>query len=111
LTHISEHCQECKNYNSMFAIISGLGHGSVSRLKLSWEKLPAKYIKLFEVRWYKLSWETLPAKYIKLFEVCFYKLSWETLPAKYIKLFEVRCFKLSWETLPAKYYLRYVKTI
>jgi len=47
---ILEHCHECKNYNSMFAIISGLGHGSVSRLKQTWDKLPAKYLKLFEVR-------------------------------------------------------------
>ena len=31
----------------MFAIISGLGHAAVSRLKLSWEKLPSKYQKLF----------------------------------------------------------------
>ena len=34
----------------MFAIVSGLGHGSVSRLKASWDRLPAKYNKLFEVR-------------------------------------------------------------
>jgi len=33
----------------MFAILSGLGHGSVSRLKQTWEKLPAKYVKMFEV--------------------------------------------------------------
>lgn len=31
----------------MFAIISGLGHGAVSRLRLSWEKLPSKYQRLF----------------------------------------------------------------
>ena len=31
----------------MFAIISGLGHAAVSRLKSSWEKLPSKYIRLF----------------------------------------------------------------
>ena len=31
----------------MFAIISVLGHAAVSRLKLSWEKLPSKYQKLF----------------------------------------------------------------
>ncbi len=31
----------------MFAIISGLGHGAVSRLKSSWEKLPTKYQKTF----------------------------------------------------------------
>ena len=32
----------------MFAIVSGLGHGSVSRLRCSWEKLPTKYMKVFE---------------------------------------------------------------
>jgi Rap guanine nucleotide exchange factor 2 len=32
----------------MFSIISGLSHGSVSRLKQTWERLPAKYLKLFK---------------------------------------------------------------
>lgn len=31
----------------MFAIISGLGHGAVSRLRVSWEKLSTKYQRLF----------------------------------------------------------------
>lgn len=31
----------------MFAIISGLGHGAVSRLRLTWEKVPSKYQKTF----------------------------------------------------------------
>lgn len=31
----------------MFAIISGLGHAAVSRLRMTWEKLPSKYQKLF----------------------------------------------------------------
>lgn len=44
---VARHCKECKNFNSMFAIISGLGHGAVSRLRMSWEKLPTKYLKLF----------------------------------------------------------------
>ena len=44
---ISRQCKETQNFNSMFAIISGLGHAAVSRLKLSWEKLPSKYQKLF----------------------------------------------------------------
>lgn len=44
---IARHCKECKNFNSVFAIISGLGHASVSRLRMSWEKLPSKYQKLF----------------------------------------------------------------
>jgi Rap guanine nucleotide exchange factor 2 len=28
-------------------IISGLGHGAVSRLRQSWDKLPGKYSRLF----------------------------------------------------------------
>lgn len=44
---IARHCKECKNFNSVFAIISGLGHTSISRLRLTWEKLPNKYQKLF----------------------------------------------------------------
>ncbi|XP_070526407.1 rap guanine nucleotide exchange factor 6 isoform X2 [Cardiocondyla obscurior] len=44
---IARQCKECKNFNSMFAIVSGLGHGSVSRLRASWEKLPTKYQRLF----------------------------------------------------------------
>ncbi|KAG8184598.1 hypothetical protein JTE90_005212 [Oedothorax gibbosus] len=45
---VARQCKECKNFNSMFAILSGLGHGAVSRLRLTWEKLPSKYAKLFE---------------------------------------------------------------
>ncbi|XP_021180646.2 rap guanine nucleotide exchange factor 6 isoform X2 [Fundulus heteroclitus] len=45
---IALHCRECKNFNSMFAIISGLNLAPVNRLRSSWEKLPSKYEKLFE---------------------------------------------------------------
>lgn len=44
---IARHCKECKNFNSVFAIVSGLGHASISRLRLTWEKLPSKYQKVF----------------------------------------------------------------
>ncbi|XP_029439426.1 rap guanine nucleotide exchange factor 6-like isoform X1 [Rhinatrema bivittatum] len=43
---ISLHCRECKNFNSMFAVISGLNLASVTRLRGTWEKLPSKYEKL-----------------------------------------------------------------
>ena len=33
----------------MFAIISGLDHKAVQRLQASWERVPEKYKKLFEV--------------------------------------------------------------
>ena len=41
-------CKECKNFNSMFAILSGLGHGSVSRLKQTWERLTSKYQRMYQ---------------------------------------------------------------
>ncbi|XP_033123026.1 rap guanine nucleotide exchange factor 6-like isoform X8 [Anneissia japonica] len=44
---LARHCKDTKNFNSMFAIISGLGHGSVSRLRNTWDKLPNKYTKTF----------------------------------------------------------------
>ncbi|XP_030644191.1 rap guanine nucleotide exchange factor 2 isoform X2 [Chanos chanos] len=43
---IALHCRECKNFNSMFSIISGLNLAPVSRLHGTWEKLPSKYEKL-----------------------------------------------------------------
>ncbi|KAJ7381149.1 hypothetical protein OS493_004747 [Desmophyllum pertusum] len=45
---IARHCKECKNYNSLFAIISGLGHSTVQRLKNTWDKLPTRHSKAFE---------------------------------------------------------------
>ncbi|KAL4640385.1 rap guanine nucleotide exchange factor 2 isoform X2 [Arapaima gigas] len=45
---IALHCRECKNFNSMFAIISGLNLAPVARLRGTWEKLPSKYEKLFQ---------------------------------------------------------------
>ena len=44
---VARQCKETQNFNSMFAIVSGLGHGSVARLKSTWEKLPSKYQRLF----------------------------------------------------------------
>ncbi|XP_053319287.1 rap guanine nucleotide exchange factor 6 isoform X3 [Spea bombifrons] len=43
---IALHCRECRNFNSMFAIISGLNLAPVARLRGTWEKLPSKYEKL-----------------------------------------------------------------
>ncbi|XP_017318749.2 rap guanine nucleotide exchange factor 2-like [Ictalurus punctatus] len=44
---IALYCRECKNFNSMFAIISGLNLAPVSRMRGTWKKLPSKYEKLF----------------------------------------------------------------
>jgi Rap guanine nucleotide exchange factor 2 len=38
-----------KNFNSMFAILSGLDHKAVQRLQATWERVPDKYKKMFEV--------------------------------------------------------------
>ncbi|XP_066256512.1 rap guanine nucleotide exchange factor 6 isoform X3 [Euwallacea similis] len=44
---VARQCKECKNFNSMFAILSGLGHGAVTRLRQTWDKLPGKYQRIF----------------------------------------------------------------
>lgn len=40
-----------KNFNSMFSIISGLDHKTVQRLQSTWERVPDKYKKMFEVNY------------------------------------------------------------
>ncbi|CAF0905105.1 unnamed protein product [Adineta ricciae] len=45
---IAKCCKDMKNFNSMFAIISGLDHKTVQRLQATWERVPEKYKKLFE---------------------------------------------------------------
>lgn len=40
---IADCCRQLKNFNSLFNIISGLSHNAVSRLKITWEKLPLKH--------------------------------------------------------------------
>lgn len=42
---IADVCKECKNFNSLFAILSGLDHSSVVRLKETWDKVSSKYKK------------------------------------------------------------------
>ena len=46
---IAHICKECKNFNSLFAILSGLDHLSVTRLKETWEKVSTKYKKILKV--------------------------------------------------------------
>ncbi|KAK1336882.1 hypothetical protein QTO34_002918, partial [Cnephaeus nilssonii] len=40
-------CKEYKNLNSFFAIVMGLSNVAVSRLALTWEKLPSKFKKFY----------------------------------------------------------------
>ncbi|XP_035940717.1 rap guanine nucleotide exchange factor 4 isoform X3 [Halichoerus grypus] len=44
---IAAHCKEYKNLNSFFAIVMGLSNVAVSRLVLTWEKLPSKFKKFY----------------------------------------------------------------
>ncbi|XP_072927515.1 rap guanine nucleotide exchange factor-like 1 isoform X2 [Hemitrygon akajei] len=48
LIHMAALCKEKQNLFSFFAIIMGLCNAAVSRLCLTWEKLPAKCKKLFQ---------------------------------------------------------------
>ncbi|CAF4421277.1 unnamed protein product, partial [Rotaria magnacalcarata] len=42
LIKIAKCCKDMKNFNSMFAIVSGLDHKSVQRLQSTWERVPDK---------------------------------------------------------------------
>lgn len=41
-------CREIRNFNTMFAITSGLTYGALSRLKTTWEKVSNRYIREIE---------------------------------------------------------------
>uniref|UniRef100_A0A0N5AB86 Rap guanine nucleotide exchange factor 2 n=1 Tax=Syphacia muris TaxID=451379 RepID=A0A0N5AB86_9BILA len=45
---IARYCRDFRNFNSMFAIMSGLDKPAVRRLHHTWERVPSKYIKMFE---------------------------------------------------------------
>ncbi|KAL5281093.1 RAPGEF2 family protein [Megaselia abdita] len=44
---IARFSKEKRNFNCFFAVLSGLGHGAVGRLRSSWEKVPGKYLRVF----------------------------------------------------------------
>lgn len=43
----AEYCKDFNNFNSMFAILSGLGNMSVNRLRQTWTRVPNRYLKIF----------------------------------------------------------------
>jgi len=43
---VAKQCKEVQNFNSMFAVISGLNHHAIARMKQTWERVPEKYTKL-----------------------------------------------------------------
>ncbi|VDK71703.1 unnamed protein product, partial [Onchocerca ochengi] len=45
---IARYCRDFRNFNSMFAIVSGLEKPAVRRLHHTWERVPSKYMKMFE---------------------------------------------------------------
>ncbi|KHJ94971.1 RasGEF domain protein [Oesophagostomum dentatum] len=45
---IARHCRELRNFNSMFAIMSGLDKPAVRRLHSTWERISGKYIRMLE---------------------------------------------------------------
>jgi Rap guanine nucleotide exchange factor 2 len=45
---IARQCRDFKNFNSMFAIMSGLEKPAVRRLHHSWEKVAGKYMRWFD---------------------------------------------------------------
>eukprot|EP00048_Salpingoeca_helianthica_P004356 m.76061 g.76061 ORF g.76061 m.76061 type:complete len:1432 (+) comp13158_c0_seq2:20-4315(+) len=45
---LARHCHDHRNFNSMFAIISGLGSPPVARLKQTWERVPSKASAAYE---------------------------------------------------------------
>ena len=43
---VAQICKDCKNFNSLLSIVSGLDHLTVTRLKDTWEKVSNKYMKI-----------------------------------------------------------------
>lgn len=46
---IAKYCKDWNNYNSMFAVLSGLSKPAIDRLHATWEKVPSKYKNLLQV--------------------------------------------------------------
>ncbi|XP_071445766.1 rap guanine nucleotide exchange factor 4 [Hetaerina americana] len=44
---LAAYCKEYQNLNAFFAVVMGLSNMAVSRLSLTWEKIPSKFRKMF----------------------------------------------------------------
>lgn len=63
---VADVCSQLRNYNSMFAIISGLGHSCVSRLRSTFDKLKPKYKNQLE----KMRTLFDPSKNMSNYRIC-----------------------------------------
>ncbi|XP_023680035.1 rap guanine nucleotide exchange factor 5-like [Paramormyrops kingsleyae] len=73
---IAAHCKAQRNLNSFFAIIMGLNTAAVSRLSLTWEKVPCKFRKLFS----ELEMLTDPSLNHKVYRDIFKKMKPPKIP-------------------------------
>lgn len=65
---IAHVCKECKNFNSLLSIVSGLENFTVTRLKDTWEKVSLKYKKILQDLKMLLDPSFNMAKYRNLFK-------------------------------------------
>ena len=49
LIECAQQCKEMKNFNTSYAIIAGLNHGSITRLKQTWDKVPKQTMKTYKL--------------------------------------------------------------
>ncbi|KAL2080637.1 hypothetical protein ACEWY4_024430 [Coilia grayii] len=73
---IAAHCKAQRNLNSSFAIIMGLNTAAVSRLNITWEKVPGKFKKLFS----ELELLTDPSMNHKAYRDAFRKMKSPKIP-------------------------------
>eukprot|EP01091_Cochliopodium_minus_P021005 TRINITY_DN9411_c0_g1_i1.p1 TRINITY_DN9411_c0_g1~~TRINITY_DN9411_c0_g1_i1.p1 ORF type:complete len:913 (-),score=267.88 TRINITY_DN9411_c0_g1_i1:48-2786(-) len=49
LIEIAWECKQAKNFNTSYSLYAGLNHGSITRLKQTWDKLPKNTIKIYKL--------------------------------------------------------------
>ena len=93
---IAKFCRELRNFNSMFAILSGLGHNCVTRLDFTFEKVPSRETKLKSVLDEVLDPSRNMAKYRNLLSA--YKGSTPVIPIYPIFIKDLTVFHLGNES-------------